>query len=289
MLPPNSYSILADKVSLKDNARLKPKSGDQILDLYRKYVDQMYNKLPSLLTRLPKARMTVVPTEAFRAKEASAAEYVQGSPDGSRPGRVEVNTSDFEHRTTLAIESTAYHEGVPGHHMQITVAQELTGLPPFRQQEYYTAYTEGWALYAERLGKEVGFYQDPYNDYGRLEDDMLRAIRLVVDTGIHSKKWTRQQVVDYFHAHSSIAEPEVQSETDRYIAWPAQALGYKIGQLTIIRLREKAKAELGANFDLRAFHDEVLGGGALPMDVLSERIDAWTAQQKGGQKAPATK
>jgi uncharacterized protein (DUF885 family) len=179
------------------------------------------------------------------------------------------------------MESTAYHEGVPGHHMQISIAQELTGLPMFRRQGGYTAFVEGWALYSERLGKEVGFYENPYNNYGRLQDEMLRAIRLVVDTGLHAKKWTRQQVVDYFHEHSAQDEVEVQNETDRYIVWPGQALGYKIGQLKITELRERAKKELGDRFDIREFHDEVLGAGALPLDVLERRIDRWIASKKG--------
>jgi len=169
---------------------------------------------------------------------------------------------------------------VPGHHMQISIAQELPELPPFRKHEEYTAYAEGWALYSERLGKEVGFFQDPYSYYGHLQDDMLRAIRLVVDTGFHYKHWTRQQVVDFFHDHSAIDEADVQSETDRYMAWPAQALGYKIGQLEILKLRQYSKDQLGDKFDLRAFHDEVLSGGALPMDVLSTRVHEWVAQQK---------
>jgi uncharacterized protein (DUF885 family) len=164
--------------------------------------------------------------------------------------------------------------------MQISIAQELPALPPFRQQGGYTAYVEGWALYAERLGKEMGFYRNPYSDYGRLDDEMLRAIRLVVDTGIHLKGWTRDQVVQFFHDHSSQPESLVQSETDRYIAWPGQALGYKVGQLTILRLREQAKQALGDRFDIRAFHDEVLGAGALPMDVFEERMEAWIAQRK---------
>jgi uncharacterized protein (DUF885 family) len=199
-----------------------------------------------------------------------------------------VNTGDFAKRTILDIETTAYHEGVPGHHMQGAIAQELPELPLFRQHENYTAYVEGWALYSERLGKEVGFYQDPYSYYGHLQDDMLRAIRLVVDTGFHYKHWTRQQVVDYFHAHSAIDEVTVQSETDRYMAWPAQALGYKIGQLEILKLRQYAKDQLGDKFDIRAFHDEVLNGGALPMDVLSTRIHDWTAQQKARASADTT-
>jgi uncharacterized protein (DUF885 family) len=190
-----------------------------------------------------------------------------------------VNTYDFANQLTINNESTAYHEGVPGHHMQISIAQELPELPPFRQQGGYTAYVEGWALYSERLGKEIGFYQDPYNDYGRLDDEMLRAIRLVVDTGIHgSEHWTRDQVLQFFRDHSSINEAGIQAETDRYIAWPGQALAYKVGQLTILRLRDKARAALGDKFSLSAFHDEVLGAGALPMDVLEQRMNEWIAR-----------
>lgn len=266
--------------------KLHGQSRQQILDLYRKYIDQMYTKLPDVFGRLPKGKLEVMPVEEFREKEASGAEYIDGTPDGSRPGHVMVNTGDFAHRSLLDVETTAYHEGVPGHHMQIAIAQELPELPPFRQHENYTAFIEGWALYAERLGKEVGFYQDPYSYYGHLQDDMLRAIRLVVDTGFHYKHWTRQQVVDYFHEHSAIDEPSVQSETDRYMAWPAQALGYKIGQLEILKLRQYAKDQLGDKFDIRGFHDEVLSGGALPMDVLSERVHAWVGVQKAQLAMP---
>ena len=265
--------------SLQTNPKVHVHSRKEILDLYQKYTDQMYLKLPSMFGRLPKARLQILPVEEFREKEAST-EYVQGSQDGSRPGHIMVNTSNFEKGTTVDIETTTYHEGVPGHHMQIAIAQELPQLPPFRQNEYYTAYTEGWALYSERLGKEVGFFQDPYSYYGHLQDDMLRAIRLVVDTGFHYKHWTRQQVVDFFHDHSAIDEAEVQSETDRYMAWPAQALGYKIGQLEILKLRQYAKDQLGDKFSLSNFHDEVLGAGALPLDVLSARIHDWVATQK---------
>jgi uncharacterized protein (DUF885 family) len=268
------------KAGVDADPKLHAQSREQILDLYRKYENQMYARLPEMFGRLPKAKLEVMPVEEFREKEASDAAYMDGTPDGSRPGHIMVNTGDFAKRTLLDIETTAYHEGVPGHHMQISIAQELPELPLFRQHEEYTAYTEGWALYSERLGKEVGFYQDPYSYYGHLMDDMLRAIRLVVDTGFHYKHWTRQQVVDYFHAHSTMDEVSVQSETDRYMAWPAQALGYKIGQLEILKLRQYAKDELGGKFDLRAFHDEVLSGGALPMDVLSTRIHDWVGQQK---------
>ncbi|HEX4963157.1 MAG TPA: DUF885 family protein [Thermoanaerobaculia bacterium] len=258
------------------------KSRQEIVDLYKHYIDQMWGRLPQLFGRLPKAKVEVVPVEEFREKEASGAQYDTGAPDGSRPGRVQVNTGDAEHRKTITTESTAYHEGVPGHHMQLSIAQELPTLPPFRQQGGYTAFVEGWALYSERLGKEVGFYEDPYSDYGRLQDEMLRAIRLVVDTGFHYKHWTRDQVVKFFHDHSGIDEVEVQSETDRYIVWPGQALAYKVGQLKILELRERAKKALGPKFDIRKFHDEVLGAGALPLDVLEKRIDNWIAAEKKG-------
>jgi uncharacterized protein (DUF885 family) len=263
----------------KLHERIYAHSRQQILDLYRTDIDQMWQQLPALFGHLPKERLEVMPIEEFREKE-SATHYLPGTPDGSRPAHVMVNTGDYEHRKLITVESTAYHEGVPGHHMQVSIAQEMPTLPPFRQHAFYIAYMEGWALYSERLGKDVGFYRDPYSDYGRLQDEMLRAIRLVVDTGFHSKKWTRQQVVDFFHTHSAIDEPEVQGETDRYIAWPGQALGYKIGQLKILELRERAKNELDQKFDIRAFHDEILGAGALPLDVLEQRVNEWIGQQE---------
>jgi uncharacterized protein (DUF885 family) len=273
------------RASLKANPKTHPTSREDILDHYRTYIAGMQPELPKLFGLLPKTKVEVVPVEAFREKEAAGAEYQQGTPDGSRPGKVFVNTSDFANRSLLTIESTAYHEGVPGHHMQISIAQTLPGLPPFRQQAGYNAYIEGWALYAERLGKDIGFYKDPLSDYGRLSDELLRADRLVLDTGVHYKHWTRQQMVDFFHTHSSQDEPDVQAETDRYITWPGQALAYKMGQLKILELRERAKKELGDKFDIRSFHDEILGGGALPLDVLEARTDAWIADVKAG-KAP---
>jgi uncharacterized protein (DUF885 family) len=266
--------------SLETNEAVKIKSGEHILGLYRQYIDQMYGELPKLFGRLPKAKVEVVPVEPFREKSAAGASYDTGAPDGSRPGRVYVNTYEATSRKTLSVESTAYHEGVPGHHMQLSIQQELPELPKFRQQGGYTAFIEGWALYSERLGKEVGFYQDPYSDYGRLNDEMLRAIRLVVDTGLHNKRWTREQVVQFFRDHSAIDEVEIQAETDRYIVWPGQALAYKIGQLKILELRERAQRELGAKFDIRQFHDEVLSAGALPMDALEDRIERWIARVK---------
>lgn len=266
--------------AVEANPDLKAKSRQQMLDLYSKYIDQMYAKLPQLFGRLPKAKLEVLPVQEFREKEASGASYENGSPDGSRPGRVYVNTYEATSRKTLSFESTAYHEGVPGHHMQLAIQQELPELPPFRQQGGYTAFIEGWALYSERLGKEVGFYEDPYSDYGRLNDEMLRAIRLVVDTGLHHKRWTRDQVVQFFRDHSAVDEVEIQSETDRYIVWPGQALAYKTGQLKILELRERAQKELGAKFDIRGFHDEVLGAGALPLQELEERINAWVRRSQ---------
>ena len=272
-------------VEIEANPELHAKSAQQIVDLYSKYIAQMNEKLPQLFGLLPKAQCIVKPIEAFREKDASGAEYNQGTPDGSRPGIVMVNTYEFAKRKTINIETTAYHEGVPGHHMQISIAQELPTLPPFRQQGGNVAYVEGWALYSEDLGGEVGFFQDPYNLYGHYMDEMLRAIRLVVDTGFHYKHWTRDQVVQFFHDHSGIDEVEVQSETDRYIAVPSQALGYKIGQLKIRELRERAKKELEAKFDIKNFHDQVLGAGSLPLDVLSDRIDSWIAKEKAGTPA----
>lgn len=268
------------RASLKDNPRVHAKSPDEILQKYRGYIDQMRPELPKLFGLLPKAPVEVRAMQEFRAKEAAAADYQQGTPDGSRPGIVWVNTSDYAHRDMLSAESTSYHEGIPGHHMQISIAQTLPSLPDFRRFSFNSAYAEGWALYSERLGKDVGFYKDPYSDYGRLTDEMWRAIRLVVDTGVHYKHWTREQMVDFFHEHSSVEDTDVQAEVDRYIAWPAQALAYKLGQLEILKLRERTQRELGSKYDIRAFHDEILNGGALPMDVLDARVSAWIEAQK---------
>jgi uncharacterized protein (DUF885 family) len=266
--------------ALEEMPELRPQSREEILEIYRVHIDAMYEKLSELFGRLPQARVEVLPVEEFREREAAGAQYMRPAPDGTRPGRVMVNTSDPTARKTIDMESTAYHEGVPGHHLQLTIAQELPELPRFRQQGGYTSYIEGWALYSERLGKEVGLFSNPYSDYGRLQDEMLRAIRLVVDTGFHFKGWSREDVVRFFRDHSAIDEVTIQSETDRYIVWPGQALAYKIGQLKILELRERAETELGDGFDVRAFHDEILGAGALPLDVLEARIDSWIASRK---------
>jgi uncharacterized protein (DUF885 family) len=267
------------RASLKTNPKYIPTSAEQILDVYRRYIAEMEPKLPELFTLLPKSPVTVEAIPAFQA--AAATHYVTGTPDGKRPGRVVVATSNFAERSLIDDEATAYHEGIPGHHMQLSVQQQLTGLPKFRLHSLgFNAYVEGWALYAEQLGKEVGFYQDPVSDYGRLSSELFRAVRLVVDTGIHSKGWTRDQVVDFFRKSGAIDEPSIQSETDRYIAWPAQALSYKLGQLKIRELRERAQKELGPKFDIRRFHDEMLDGGTLPLDLLETRTEKWIAQQK---------
>ena len=261
------------------NAKYKPTSADQILDDFRKYIAQMEPKLPQLFGLLPKSPVTVEAIPAFQA--TAATHYVTGTPDGKRPGRVVVATSNFAERSLVDDEAVAYHEGVPGHHMQLSVAQQLTGLPKFRIHGlFFNAYGEGWALYAEELGKEVGFYQDPVSDYGRLSSELFRAVRLVVDTGIHAKGWSRDQVVEFMRKTGSVDEPTIQTETDRYISWPAQALSYKLGQLKIRELRDRAQKELGPKFDIKAFHDEILDGGALPLDLLDSRTDKWIAAQK---------
>ena len=268
------------RASLKTNPKYIPSSAEQILDDFRHYISQMEPKLSELFTLLPKSPVTVEAIPEFQS--AAATHYMIGTPDGKRPGRVVVATSDFAHRSLIDDEAIAYHEGVPGHHMQLSVQQQLTGLPKFRQHGLgFNAYVEGWALYAEQLGKEVGFYQDPVSDYGRLSSELFRAVRLVVDTGIHAKGWTRDQVVEFFRKSGAVDEPTIQSETDRYISWPAQALSYKLGQLKFRELRERAEKELGSKFDLRKFHDEMLDGGTLPLDVFDARTNKWIAEQKG--------
>jgi uncharacterized protein (DUF885 family) len=275
--------LQALRASIPNNPKLHTTSPDALIALYRGYLDGMRPKLPQLFGRLPKAPLDIQPVPDYLAKDQAAAYYQQGTPDGKRPGIFFVNTYNYAKRTTTSAEAIAYHEGLPGHHLQISIAQELTGIPEFRKHNYYTAYTEGWGLYSEHLGKDVDFYTDPYSDYGRLEGDIWRAIRLVVDTGVHSQHWNRQQMVDYFHQHSAIDDTNVQAEVDRYIAWPAQALGYKIGQLKFLELRAKSQQALGPKFDIRGFHDTILDSGALPLDVVEQRVNAWIASQQGGK------
>jgi uncharacterized protein (DUF885 family) len=264
--------------SVKSNTRYRPTSAEAIVEDFRKYIAQMQPKLPELFGFIPGLPLTVEPMPDF--EPGNATHYQSGTPDGKRPGRVVVAVSNFEQRTTIDDEATAYHEGIPGHHMQLSVAQKLSDLPQFRRHGGNSGYIEGWALYAEQLGKEVGFYQDPVSDYGRLSSELFRAVRLVVDTGIHSKGWSRDQVVEFFRKSGPVDEPTIQAETDRYIAWPAQALAYKLGQLKFLELRERARKELGSQFDIKSFHDEMLNGGVLPLDLLDARTNDWIQEQK---------
>ena len=273
----NGYKDLASfREAVNKDPKWKPTSEQQIVDDYKKYIGQMEPKLPELFGLLPKSPVTVEPIPDFA--KAAATHYVQGTPDGKRPGRVVVAVSDPTTRTLTDDEAVAYHEGVPGHHLQISIAQTLEGLPNFRRHGFYPAYAEGWALYSEELGKEIGFYKDPVSDYGRLSSEMLRAVRLVVDTGIHDKNWSREKVVEYMRAND-LNDAMVQTEADRYIAWPGQALAYKMGQLTILKLRDEAKTQLGDKFDIKKFHDEILNGGSMPLALLQERVEAWINSQ----------
>jgi len=261
--------------AVMSDPKLKATSREQILDHFRHYIEGMEPKLPSLFGRLPKGKLLVTSVPEYMEKDSST-QYVQGTPDGSRKGQVWVLTYDPPHHDMLDDEATAYHEGVPGHHLQIALQLELP-LHPFHRAIGYNAFAEGWALYAERLGKEVGFYQEPASDLGRLRSELFRAIRLVVDTGVHYKRWKRQQMIDYFVTH--FGDPN-DVEVDRYVAIPGQALGYKVGQLKILELRKRAQDKLGAAFDIRAFHDRVLGAGSVPLDLLEGRIDSWIALRK---------
>ncbi len=271
------YADLASfRAAVNADPRWKPKTEQQIVDDFRHYIEQMEPRLPELFTLLPKSPVTVEAIPNFAKAEAT--HYVAGSPDGKRPGRVVVAVADPTARTLVLDEAVAYHEGVPGHHDQISVAQGMTNLPKFRRRGGYSAYTEGWALYAEQLGKEIGFYQNPVSDYGRLNSELFRAVRLVVDTGIHNMGWSREQVIEYMHSND-VNDAVAQTETDRYIAWPAQALAYKMGQLEIRKLRERAKVQLGPNFNIRTFHDEIIDGGAMPLDLLDARVTAWIRSQ----------
>ncbi len=270
--------LAAFRAAATTDARFRPTSAQDIVADFRKYIAQMQPKLPELFGFVPAASVTVEPMPDF--EPGNATHYVTGTPDGKHPGRVVVAVANFAQRSLINDEAVAYHEGVPGHHMQLSVAQELPGLPKFRRHDGNSGYIEGWALYAEQLGKEVGFYKDPISDYGRLSSELFRAIRLVVDTGLHSEGWSRDQVVEFFRRYGAVDEPTIQAETDRYIAWPAQALAYKLGQLKFRELRERAHKELGNRFDLRAFHDEMLNGGVLPLDLLDVRTNGWIRQQK---------
>ncbi len=273
-----SPDLASFRARIESDPKYKPASADAIVEDFRKYIAQMEPRLPELFNLLPKTAVTVEAIPPFQA--AAATHYQGGTPDGKRPGRVSVAVSDPTKRSFINDEAVAYHEGVPGHHLQISIQQSLTGLPEFRKHGGNSAYTEGWALYSEELGKEIGFYQDPGSDYGRLRSELFRAVRLVVDTGIHDEGWSRDKVVDYMRASHAIDEPTIQAETDRYISGPGQACSYKLGQLKIRELRARAQQQLGPRFDLKAFHDEILSGGALPLNVLEARLNRWLAAQQ---------
>ena len=239
------------------------------------YLDFINKQLPTYFGLLPKADLVVKRVEAFREQDGAAQHYNPGTPDGSRPGVYYAHLSDMSSMPKNEMEGVAYHEGNPGHHMQISIAQELTSVPQFRTQANFTAYSEGWGLYAELLAKEMGAYKNDYSDFGRLVNEMWRAVRLVVDTGLHAKGWTEAQAIAYFKEKTPIAEEAIISEVRRYLVLPGQATSYKIGMLKIIELRENAKKALGERFDIRGFHDTILGGGAMPLAILERRVNDW--------------
>lgn len=266
---------------LRTDPKFYYSSKDSLMNGFRQILVKMDAKLPELFGRLPKAKWDLKEIEAYRADAAPDAYYYSAPEDFSRPGYFYVNTSHLNMRPKYTMEALAYHEAVPGHHLQGSIQQELQDLPKFRKHEWFTAFGEGWALYSEGLPKEVGFYSDPYSDFGRLTFQAWRATRLIVDTGIHYFKWSRQQAIDFFKQNTGLSEHNIISEVDRYIAWPGQALAYKIGQLKIQELRDKTESELGERFDVKAFHDRVLGEGCLPLDVLEEHINRWIEEVKG--------
>lgn len=248
------------------------------LDLADQYLDGMAEALPDYFGILPTADLEVRRVEAFRERDGAPQTYSPAAPDGSRPAVFYAHLSDMNSMPRYQLESIAYHEGIPGHHLQISVGQGLDNIPQFRSQGGYTAFSEGWALYAEGLSKEMGFYQDPYSDFGRLTSEMWRAIRLVVDTGLHALRWTEEEAVEYFLANSPQPEGAVRAEVRRYLTNPGQATAYKIGMMKIQDLRERAQERLGPSFDIREFHDTVLGGGALPLPVLEARVERWLSE-----------
>jgi uncharacterized protein (DUF885 family) len=272
------------RAAINSDPKYIPTSSDQIVEDFRHYVSQMEPRLPELFLDYPKAKLVVEAVPVSQPQMGT--HYVGGKADGSTPGRVVVATSNYAHRRLISDETQAYHEGIPGHELQVTIQQHLKGLPAFRSEILNNAYAEGWAVYAEALGKEIGFFQDPASDYGRLNLELMRAVRFVVDTGIHADGWTRDQAVSYFRESGAADEPTIQAEIDRYIALPAQSLSYKIGQLKIRELRARAQQQLGSRFDIRKFHDEILSAGSLPMDMLDARINGWIkSEQAAGEKS----
>jgi uncharacterized protein (DUF885 family) len=265
---------------LEDDPQFYYTSEDELLGAYRGVKLRIDALLPKLFVDFPKADYEIRAVEAFRAESAAGGSYQPASADGTRPGIFYINTHNLKAQPRFGLETLSLHEASPGHHFQTSIQQELTDLPRIRRFNGYVSYSEGWALYAESLGKELGVFTDPYQWYGRLSDEMLRAMRLVVDTGLHSKGWTREQAIQYMLDNSSLAESDVIAEVERYIVWPGQALGYKLGQLHISALRARAQAQLGARFDVREFHSQILRDGSVPMDVLTTKIDRWIASKQ---------
>ncbi|GAB3506484.1 DUF885 domain-containing protein [Pseudoxanthomonas daejeonensis] len=266
---------------MQQDKRFQFADEDALLAYYRGLESKVMAKVPGQFSLLPKAGFEIRPVEAYRAQSAAGGSYMRPSEDGSRPGVFYVNTYDLPTRKTWDAEDLFLHEAIPGHHFQLALQQELTGLPAFRRFGGETAFTEGWGLYAESLGRDLGLYEDPYSYFGYLQNELWRAIRLVVDTGLHSKGWTREQVIAYMLENSATSQVEAVSETERYMAIPGQALAYKIGELKIMELRRKAQAALGPRFDVRQFHAEVLKDGSVPLDVLEAKVDAWITSQQG--------
>ncbi|ATE66687.1 DUF885 domain-containing protein [Rhizorhabdus dicambivorans] len=267
-------------VYLRDDPKFQPPSAAWIREEYFRIGKRVDARIPEQFSLIPKSPLEIRAVEPYREKTEAGGSYQQGTPDGSRPGVFYYNTYDLKSRTTPGMETLYLHEGVPGHHFQISLAQENVALPAFMRFGGNTAFVEGWALYAETLWKELGMETDPYQRFGGLSDEMLRAMRLVVDTGIHAKGWSRDQAIDYMLSHSNIGKTDATAEVERYIAIPGQALAYKVGALTILRLKARAQAELGERFDPRIFHAQVLDSGALPMSVLEAKIDAWIKSAK---------
>jgi uncharacterized protein (DUF885 family) len=265
---------------MRTDKRFEYKTEGALLEHYRSLEDKINDKIPALFSLTPKAPFEIRPVEPFRAKSAAGGSYMSPSEDGKRPGIFYVNTYDLPSRKNWDAEDLYLHEAIPGHHFQLALQQELTGLPKFRRFGGETAFIEGWGLYAESLGKDLGVYTDPYNYFGYLQNELWRAIRLVTDTGLHSKGWTREQVIQYMLENSAESETQATAEAERYIAWPGQALAYKIGELKIKQQRTKAEQALGDKFDIREFHAEVLKDGSVPLDVLEAKIDRWIASKQ---------
>ncbi|MBH0015801.1 DUF885 domain-containing protein [Pseudoalteromonas sp. NGC95] len=264
---------------LRDSDEFYYDTPEELIAAYENVKKKIDARLPLLFNIAPKAPYVVKAVEAYRAQSAAGASYASPAPDGSRPGIFYINAYNLKAQPKFLLETLSIHEAAPGHHFQIALQQEIEGLPDFRKFGGYTVFAEGWALYAESLGKELGLFTDPYMWYGRLSDEQLRAMRLVLDTGFHAKGWTRQQGIDYMLANSSMAKSDVIAEVERYIAWPGQALSYKLGQFKIQELRDFSKKELGNKFDIKAFHTQILIDGALPMPILEEKIKRWVKSQ----------